>query len=140
MLQMYIFYLWLLMSPVVYTYITHEKFIEVHDLNSTSKELSPVNQLTPINPALHTFPTIWTVLFLPNCVKKGYLRDPFNSGKFYHCEYDRDIPMAYYCRAGLMFNALTKSCDTCSADRSPICVCNDGNVYFAISISRIYMK
>lgn len=109
MLQMYMFYLWLLISAVVHAYVTQQKFIEVHDLNST--KLSPVDQLAPIDPALHAFPTIPTVPLLPNCVKRGYLRDPFNCGKFYRCKYNHDIPIAYYCQSGLIFNTFTESCD-----------------------------
>ncbi|XP_011861824.1 PREDICTED: uncharacterized protein LOC105558643 isoform X2 [Vollenhovia emeryi] len=103
------FYSWLLTSLVVHAYATPQKFIEVHDLNS--KELSPVDQLAPINPALHTFPTIPTVPLLPNCAKQGYLRDPFNCGKFYRCEHSRGVPVAYYCQPGTIFNTLTESCD-----------------------------
>jgi len=104
-----IFYLWLLISPVAHAYVTEQKFIEVHDLNS--KDVSPIDRLAPIDPALHAFPTIPTVPLLPTCVKEGYLRDPFNCGKFYRCEYNRDIPMTYYCQPGLIFNTLTESCD-----------------------------
>lgn len=90
------------------TYVANQNFIEVHELNS--KE-SPLDQLAPIDPALHAFPTIPTVPLLPNCMKQGYLRDPFNCGKFYRCEYNQGVPMAYYCDSGLIFNTLTESCD-----------------------------
>lgn len=98
--------LWFLMSTVVHTYVTVPKFKEVHELNL--EELPIVDQLAPRDPALHSFPA---VPLLPNCMKQGYLRDPFNCGKFYRCEYERDIPRAYYCQSGLIFNTITESCD-----------------------------
>lgn len=105
-----IFYctLWLLICSVQ-TYVADQKFIEVHELNS--KELLPADQLAPIDPALHAFPTVPTVPLLPNCIKEGYLRDPFNCGKFYRCEYNQGVPITYYCQLGLIFNTLTNSCD-----------------------------
>lgn len=101
--------LWLLTSTMTHAYITHQKFIEVHEMHS--KEFPPIDQLAPIDPALHAFPTTPTVPLLPNCMKQGYLRDPFNCGKFYRCEYNRGVPMAFYCQPGLIFNTLTESCD-----------------------------
>ncbi|XP_025153432.1 uncharacterized protein LOC105192125 isoform X2 [Harpegnathos saltator] len=100
--------LWLLMGMVTQAYVTHEKFIEVHELSSME---SLIDQLAPVDPALHAFPTTPTVPLLPNCMKQGYLRDPFNCGKFYRCEHSYSVPMAFYCQSGLIFNMHTESCD-----------------------------
>ncbi|EZA47278.1 hypothetical protein DMN91_005934 [Ooceraea biroi] len=100
--------LWLLVFVVAHTYAMPQRFIEVHELNS--KE-SPVDQLAPMDPALHAFPTTPTVPLLPNCMTRGYFRDPFNCGKFYFCEHDHAVPIAYYCEPGLIFNSITDSCD-----------------------------
>ncbi|KAL6255475.1 hypothetical protein P5V15_013811 [Pogonomyrmex californicus] len=104
---MRIFYLWLLIFPVIHMHAIDKKFIEVHDLNS--KKMSSIDQLVPIDLALYAFPTIPTVLLLPNCMKKGYLRDLFNCGKFYRCEYNYGVSITYYCQPGLIFNMLTET-------------------------------
>ncbi|XP_014472423.1 PREDICTED: uncharacterized protein LOC106743266 [Dinoponera quadriceps] len=98
-----------LLGAVTRAYVTQKKFIEVHEMDS--KELSPMDQLAPVDPALHAFPKTPTVPLLPNCMKRGYLRDPFNCSKFYRCDYDHAVPKAFYCQSGLIFNTLTESCD-----------------------------
>lgn len=100
--------LWFLMFTVAYTFVKDPKFREVHELNS---EELPSDQLAPRDPALHAFPTVPAVPLLPNCMKRGYFRDPFNCGKFYRCEYEHGVPIAYYCQSGLIFNTITESCD-----------------------------
>lgn len=85
-----------------------DRYVEVHEINVN--EL-PSPQLPPVEPANHGFPTTPTVPLLPTCTKRGFFRDPFNCGKFYLCEYEEAIPMAFYCKPGLIFNTDTDYCD-----------------------------
>ncbi|KAH0946411.1 hypothetical protein HN011_010577 [Eciton burchellii] len=113
MLLMRIFYctLWLIMFAAAYTYEVPHRFKEVHELNSKESKNRQVDQLAPMDPALHAFPTKPTVPLLPNCMRQGYFRDPFNCGKFYFCKHDYAVPIAYYCEPGFIFNSITDSCN-----------------------------
>ncbi|XP_076165643.1 uncharacterized protein LOC143145797 [Ptiloglossa arizonensis] len=85
------------------------KFVPVHEIGTNT--LSPLIQLPPEDPAIHSFPTVPTVPLVPVCNKEGYLRDPFNCGKFYYCQYVDAVPAGFYCQSGLIFNTVTNTCD-----------------------------
>lgn len=83
--------------------------MDVHEIDKNT--LSPLEQLPPQDPAVNSFPTAPNVPLIPTCVKEGYLRDPFNCRKFYHCQYENAVPAGFYCQAGLIFNTITDYCD-----------------------------
>lgn len=84
---------------------SNSKYVEVHDM------VTPVGQLPPQDPAIHSFPTVPTVPLVPTCVQEGYFRDPFNCRKFYRCTDVDAVPAGFYCQPSLIFNPDTNTCD-----------------------------
>ncbi|CAL7948503.1 unnamed protein product [Xylocopa violacea] len=94
---------------VTFAYRLDGNYVEVHDIEPSS--LRKPHQLPPLDPAIHSFPTMPTAPLIPVCTKEGYFRDPFNCSKFYYCQYRNAVPKAFYCQHGLIFNPDTNSCD-----------------------------
>lgn len=86
---------------------TANRFVDVHEIGDN--KVAPLEP--PVDPAIHSFPTVPTVPLVPTCMNDGYFRDPFNCGKFYYCEHEHAIPRAYYCQFGLIFDSVSNSCD-----------------------------